>query len=359
MKIFLREPDEYVRTIDRFAASIGLGDRVDVSGLGKILFQRYVETSDVVSASLISCNLHKLASVRIWYFTPSIRYLVQVHENAMKSFCAELHDAGWKGQANRLAIYPSPVSISGNVGSRRCAEFEFIKGKVSLLKSIVEEPCSARTPEQRLEAFKIRHNALTLLVVWAIDLSVGMRGIEHPYFHASEYDEISFMGCLADKDSGKGKKIRPFCLNGTAVEISKTHDAYLYQLSLIKKFCLPPSTRALPCYFVEIAGDRLITVPVSPKTIKDNFGEVFQFDSNWGRRFIKTMAIEAGLPAIYTDEYCGHSHRGEERWHTFGSFDPAPYFEQMSRFIEAQLKALGFKPLSLDLSILKNLEPAR
>ncbi len=158
-----------------------LGDRVDVSGLGKILFQRYVETRDVVSASMITCNLREHASVSIWDFTPSIRYLVRVQENAMKSLCAELRDAGWNGQANQFAIYPSPESITGNIGRRRCAEFELIRGKVSLLKSISDEPCSARTSEQRLLAFKNNHNALTLHAVWAIDLSVGIRGIEHPW----------------------------------------------------------------------------------------------------------------------------------------------------------------------------------
>ena len=68
---------------------------------------------------------------------------------------------------------------------------------------------------------------------------------------------------------------------------------------------------------------------------------------------VKTLAIENGLPAIFTDAYCGHSNYGQELFYTFSSFDPMRYFDCMSRFLAQLLEDLGFKPLNFDPSFLE------
>lgn len=339
VKIFSHDADTYADIVNGFADSIGLGDRVTVSGLGKVLFQRYLEAEDVVSAALLTCNRHKLASVRLWYFSPSEDFLRHVHRLGVESILAELPKS-----FSPLRSQPVLGSSTEHVGSRRCAEFEFIHGRVEILQRIVKQPVSVRSIEERRRTFAGKHNALTVLVIWAIDLSVGMRASKHPYFHASEYDRVTGMGSFWDKGI---KKARPFCLSELAMQIADTHDSYLAQL---EPYGLPPSTKAQPCYFVD--GD-LNVVPATPESIETYFGKFFLFAPNWARRMVKTLAIENGLPAIFTDAYCGHSNYGQELFYTFSSFDPMRYFDCMSRFLAQLLEDLGFKPLNFDPSFLE------
>lgn len=78
--------------------------------------------------------------------------------------------------------------------------------------------------------------------------------------------------------------------------------------------------------------------------MKKFLGNLFHFDPNWARRAVKTIALEQWLPAIYTDQYCNHAFRGEERHHPFGSFDPSSYFQAMVEFTEYILKEITLTP---------------
>jgi hypothetical protein len=339
MKIFSQKADTYEEIVNGFAASIGLGDRVAVSGLGKVLFQRYVEAGDVVSAALLTCDHPTLASVRRWYFSPSVNFLRCVHRLGVESVVAQLP----KG-FSVLGGVPALGNSTEYVGSRRCAEFEFIRTRVEILQCMVKGPVAVRSIQERRRAFTSKHNALTMLAIWAVDLSVGMRSSTRPYLHASKYDRTTGMGSLWDKGI---KKARPFCLSELAMCIAEAHDRYLAQL---ERYGLPPSTKARPCYFVD---EDLNIVPVTPGSIEKYFGNFFLFAPNWARRMVKTMAIERGIPAIFTDAYCGHSNYGREPFYTFSSFDPLPYFVCMRRFLGQLLADLGFKPLSFDPAFLE------
>ena len=345
LKIFSHGSDSYADVVSTISASLGLEDRVDASGLGKVMFQRFVESGDIASAALLGCSEHRLASVRRWYFTPTVKALRHLHERAVESVFLELPD-GWKPRHRKMHLEDPGQSV----GSRRCAVFEHVHQLVGILQSIVYESSAVRTVRQRNELFVRKHNALTMLAVWVVDLSVGMRNTDHPYFHASEYDPITGIGSFADKGE---EKARSYCLSRLTIETLRKYDQYLEQLT---PFGLPGSTLDLPCYFVQITDERLEPVGVTPKSISLYLGDAFGFAPNWGRRLVKTLAIEGGFPAIFTDAYCGHSNYGQELYYAFSSFDPLPYFEKMSGFIERLLQELGFTPLTFDLSFL---EPSR
>lgn len=359
LKIFPKSPTEYIRALEEAASSAGLADRIDAYGLSELLFQRFVEAGDVVSATLLTCKPQRLASVRRWYFTPSIQHLMAIHARAHERIELELLAAGWSHSKVRTSAPLLDQGFSKFIGSRRCAEFRFIADTIQRLQGIVEESSAARSRTQKLEAFVNKHNAATLLAVWAIDLSVGMRGVEHPYLHASEYDSDTGMGCLDDKDSGQGQKTRAFRLCERALLIAKEYDRYLSKVGTLKGFDLPSSTRGLPCYFVAIVDKNLEPSTVTPKSIEQYFRTDFRFKPNWARRFVKTIALESRIPAIYTDNYCGHSYRGEQRWHTFASFDPVAYFDVMGTFIGDLLDKLGFRTLALETNVLKYLDGMR
>jgi hypothetical protein len=341
VKIFQESEETYVKRLSDFMESARLGFRISASELGKVLFQRAKEFGDIVSADLISCKNHHLAQVRRWYYTPTIEHLRAVHEGAVSSVMADLGETKWDEE---LATRRLPKD-ERYVGSRRCVEPEFLKQTVQDLRAIVEEVVAVRTGDDRRREFTIKHNALTVLAVWVIDISLGMRGTTHLYLHRSQYDCKTGFGSITEKG-----KARAFQLCQSARVIAEKYDRYIDGLA---GFGLPRSSRALPCYFLEESDQKLQPVPVTPSSVKNFLSNLFRFEANWARRLVKTTALEEGLPAIYTDQYCGHSYRGEERHHPYGSFDPAPYFQAISEFTEHILQEIGLAPDSFNPSVVE------
>jgi hypothetical protein len=332
IRIFPETEETYLKRLSEFVASARLNFTVDASELGKVLFQRAKEVGDIVSADLITCKNHHLAEVRRWYFTPSVEHLRSVHERAVSTIMADLKMTDWE---EKLETRRLPESES-YVGSRRCAEWEFLKQSVKVLRDIIGEVVAVRSDKDRRQLFVEKHAALTVLAIWAIDICIGMRGTSHLYLHPSEYDRETGFGSITEKG-----KARAFQLCQSARDIAAKYDQYLDRLA---SHGLPRSTRKMPCFFLEEIDGMLQPVPASPSSMKKSLGSLFSFDPNWARRAVKTKALEQWQPAIYSDQYCNHAFRGEERHHPFGSFDPSPYFQAMMKFTEDILKEITLTP---------------
>lgn len=332
VRIFSDSEETYRKRLSGFVESVGLKFPVDPSEFGKILFQRANEVGDIVSADLLTCKDHHLAEVRRWYFTPTIEHLRTVHERAMASMFAEVPLSGWE---SRLSTSRLPKD-ERYVGSRRCIDVEFLKSSVGTLQEIVREVVAVRTDEDRRKRFALKHNALTVLAVWAVDICLGMRSTTHLYLYRSQYDGDTGFGTILEKG-----KARAFQLGASGRAIAAKYDAYIDSLV---PYGLPQSSRAMPCYFLEEGDQSLHPVPVTPGSMSRFLSRLFRFDANWARRLVKTSALEQGLPAIYTDSYCGHAHRGEERYHPYGSFDPAPYFQTMIECTESLMDRITLTP---------------
>lgn len=339
VKIFSKSEETYLKELEGFFESIGLKstfNAINPSELGKIIFQRAKEAGDIVSADLITCKDHELAKVRRWYFTPTVEHLRSVHERAVSGVMADLGVAAWEEKLAACRLSKEEWCV----GSRRCVESDFLKKSVDTLRNIVKETVAVRTPEDRRQAFALKHNALTVLAVWAIDVSIGKRGTSHLYLHSSQYDRATGFGSMTEKG-----KARAFQLCPGSLSISKKYDAYIDRLA---NYGLPRSTRARPCYFLGMVDLKLQPVAVTPLSMKEVLSSLFRFDANWARRWVKTLALEQGLPAIYTDQYCGHAFRGEERHHPYGSFDPVPYFRSMTGFAQKLLGEITLTPELFD-----------
>ena len=342
VKVFARDPVWYRTKLEGIIQSLGQEDRISVSGLSHVLFQRLIEQGDIVAASQITCRDHRLASARKWYATYSIKHLRRIHSAAGQCIRAEIQSFGWPSPHKAGTLPEDPEAV----GSRRCVKDNDMAKFTGVLKGIVRRNLSLRNPHTRLEEFRKKHNAFTILAIWTVEICVGMRGITHPYFHASEYDQDTGYGTFTDKDPGEGKKSRPFRLPELAKSIMKAYDSYLAKLP---KFGLPAQSRALPCYFVRLTtGRQLEAVPVSPSTISESIGGFFEFAPNWGRRLIKTTATEIGIPPAFIDIYCGHFQRGEESFNPYASLDPLEYFDSMDRFLAKRLVDLGLEAIELE-----------
>lgn len=341
VKIFAESEDTYTKRLSAFVESAGLRNSISATELGKILFQRMKEARDIVSADLLTCKDYELAKVRRWYFTPQIEHLRTVHERAVASIATELSQARWDRpiSTNRL---PKDERY---VGSRRCIDLQFLKDSVGTLWDIVEEVVAVKTDKDRRQVFTEKHNALTVLAVWAIDICIGMRATTHLYLHRSQYDPKTGYGSILEKG-----KARAFQICEGARLIAGQYDNYIDGLV---EYGLPRPNRKMPCYFLKVVGERLEIFPVTPSSLKELLRSLFRFDANWARRLVKTMAIEQGIPGIYTDNFCGHGYRGEERHHPFGSFDPVPYFYVMTAFTEDILKKITLTPERFDPSVLE------
>lgn len=341
VKIFAEKEDTYTKRLSGFVELAGLKNSISATELGKVLFQRAKEVGDIVSADLITCKDYHLASVRRWYFTPKIEHLRSVHARAVAGIATEL----------RLALWNRPISTNRlqndelYIGSRRCIDIEFLKESVGTLRDVIEEVVAVKTDKDRRVVFAEKHNALTILAVWAIDICIGIRATTHLYLHRSQYDLVTGYGSIHEKG-----KDRAFRICEGALAIARIYDNYIDGLV---EYGLPRPNYSMPCYFLKVAQDKLEAFPVTPSSMKELLGSLFCFDANWARRLIKTMALEQRIPAIYTDHYCGHGYRGEERYHPFGSFDPAPYFQTITEFTEYILNEITLTPDLFDPTILE------
>jgi hypothetical protein len=344
-RIFSHETSWYRQALKNFIEHLGESDRITISRMRATLFESILESpkGDIVSAALITGNKHRLASVRISYSTFSIQHLRELHRIGAERIIRTLEAAGWK-RPDAIQM----KEVQGSVGSRGCVLLNTIKRKIGFLQQLVEQDCALKGAQDRRKEFRIKHNAFTLLAVWIVDISVGMRAIISPYFHSSEYDSATRMGTFTDKDPGGGRKSRLFRLPERTDAFMQSHDAYLANLAKLPKLGLPPSTRNLPCYFLRLDGAKFVPVAVSPSSIREMFGSFFPFAANFARRLVRTEAIERGVPSIYVDAYCGHAYRGEECTNPFSSFDPVHYLDAMEAAVNSVLDQLDITPVSLE-----------
>jgi hypothetical protein len=345
IKLFTHTTAWFRKTLKAFVeTTLDEGDRITISRLRKTMFQRLLEAprGDIVSAALLTCNKHALASVRLSYSTFAIEHLRRVHRFAMEGIIAELQPAGWISPSwSHDAVHADDNSA----GSRSCILLESLSNKVQKLQGIVVRDCALRSVRDRQNEFELRHQACTLLVVWLVGISVGMRGILNPSIHSSEYDPITRIGALTDKDPGDGRKSRLFRLPKLVDQSIRNYEAYLLRLG---RLGLPPATRKQPCYFVRFVEGNAEVVLVGPSSIKKMCGAFFPFPANFARRLVRTEAIERGVPPAFVDAYCGHAFRGEESFNAYSSFDPLLYFDEMEEAIDFVLDELGFEVMTVE-----------
>ncbi len=344
IKLFTHSTAWFKKTLKEFIQTIDEGDRITISRLRRTLFQRLLEVpnGDIVSAALLTCNRHVLASVRLSYSTFLIEHLRQVHRFAMQAVIKEVQLAGRSPHIGSDEKLPPD---GNSVGSRNCILLECLSNKVQRLQQIVERDCVLRSLRDREEEFVLKHNTYTVLVVWLVGISVAMRGIISPSLHSSQYDPDTRIGAFTDKDPGDGRKSRFFKLPKLVDRSIRSYEAYLSRLGGCG---LPPSTKQRPCYFVRSVEGKFEVRLVSPSTITEFFCDFFPFAANFARRLIRTEAIERGIPPIFVDAYCGHFFRGEEFFNACSSFDPLLYLADMELVIESVLKQLNWKEMTME-----------
>jgi hypothetical protein len=347
-RVFTREIGWYKQQLKRLFDKSAYRGRISASRIGKMLFQTIIDQTggDVVSASLITCTDHYLASVRRHYVTPRIRDLQRVYGNACSALRQELADAGY------VLEYPGPLDPKRSndaVGSQICPTISTVQKAIRDVQLDILG-ASSKSWKYPCEEFVARHNLYTFYTVALIfGIAVVARGVRTPYLHSSEVDwdpekeEGSGLAVITDKDSGIGYKSRLVWIPPLVLKQMNFYESYLSEMA--QRTGLDSPTRKRPCYFL---STDLKIVDVRPATMEPILQNYLPFAANAGRHFGCTELRERGLDSLFVDAMMGHWWRGEEPWGIFSGFSFAKYRDAVQRILPNLLKReLGLKPIEI------------
>ena len=355
VRLFKRNPQWYVKELKALLSRIDETGRVTAARLSRVVFQRIVESSggDIVAAAIITRTDHSLASVRLFYSTPSAKRLVALHKVAMMSLVEDLARAGFRRTVTSPLTLPR---VGFSVGSRMSPTIDAIRQAMETMKRRILRQVQLFDHDHKLDEFVAKHNEYSLYCVWMQMFSVGTRGILTPYVHLSAFDEATHLATIADKDRGDGYKRRLIWVPDSVWRQMQHYERYLHRIHACHD--LPKPSRRLPCYFLRLRGKKLQMVRIRPVTIRRIIGSRFPFPANFPRRFMRTEFLETAVepsdaaegvcPPEFVDCWMGHHFRGEEPWGPYSSFSFVRYLRELNSRLEPMLARLGFEPISLE-----------
>ena len=347
-KVFQREQEWYKERLTKLLKEIDSTGRLTLGRLSGVMFRRVVECSggDIVAAAIITNTNHYLASVRIYYATPSADHLRNLHCISVESILQELEEAKWK-RAGTRQIDANTVSYA--VGSRLCPTKSATQKAIHSLKNKIARQLALGNIEEKQAEFILKHNWFSIYSIWMQMYCIGTRGISTPYLHCSEFDPKTQIGSIADKDSGDNYKRRLVWVPDIVWEQMMNYENYLKILH--KKHGLPAPSRKLPCYFLrQRKNSKFKPITVGPARIGAITQTFFPFPANVSRRFCRTELLELSpqFAPVFVDCWTGHWHRGEEPWGPYSSVSYSDYLQQLEGPFQKFFESLGFEPISLE-----------
>jgi len=119
-----------------------------------------------------------------------------------------------------------------------------------------------------------------------------------------------------------------------------------YLLAISEDLGLDPSTKKMPCYFLDELGK---TEEVRPKSLAPHLKRYLDLPANAARHWICTHLREIkDRPSGETiDALLGHWWRGEEPWGTFSSFSYGTFRREIEEPVIEIYDKLGFLPVSI------------
>ena len=239
-----------------------------------------------------------------------------------------------------MTVY-APKSIY--VGSRLCPSYDAVKDAITKLKDKIKDTVNPKS----IPEFIRHHNLFTLYAVWHFSFATACRAIVTPYLYLSEIDQESGLGCLADKDDGRGYKSRLIWL---ARQIIVQMQQYESHLSALRAQLPSNAVMAAPCYFFQDEDPEFyVPIEVRPKTLQPIMADFLDYPANFHRRFLRNELLERGCPVEVVDAFMGHWKAGEEPWAVHSSFSFAGYCAELNAYLIPFLKDLGLVPLKSSL----------
>lgn len=333
--------------------------RMTLNKISSTLFARVMSVSgnDVVAATMITGNSHRLSKVPMYYACRSMANIWEIYRATVNDLLSEIGkennfgfkiDSYWRPRPSDAELTAGAnewnqaelaqrmeASKSIRVAARACPRMDAFCDAVVALKASLRKPYKSSSDEAWIEF----HNRYTFYTVWLFNIAVGSRKLITPYIDIKTVSPLNGVAIYRDKDGDAGTKAKLIWLPELVRE--QMHH-YAYHLAYIRmRFGI--SDEELPCFFLDARGRRRLVRPKSMFQYVDEYLPGFAVDIH--RRFMFNALLEAGCPPEVVRVWMGHACAGEEWW-----ADNATYSHSRHRdYLLAYLVPILVKELKFEI----------
>jgi hypothetical protein len=333
-RVFSFDEDRYRKCIRGWLSLTFPDGRITEAKIAGFLEHRLqVQAADPAVVAAITGQPHRLATVRLFYTSPSIGVLQDHYQRAFVALRDKVYDAVGGGKETIRPIAPAR-NPAHSIGSRLCPTREAVKSMISRLKNDLR---SASRYRDRTDFIRY-HNLYTLYTILSFGYATTCRAIGTPYLPIEDVDPKTGLASISDKDDETCHKTRLVWIPEFMREHMAHHNRHHRQLV----FQVPRTRRKAlrePCFFLD---EGMLPEEVRPGTIEPLLASYLAVPANTHRRFIRTELFEAGCPPEVIDALMGHWQQGEEPFGRFSSFSFATYVTELEKYLLPLLEDLGF-----------------
>lgn len=300
--------------------------------LSCFLHQRGVD--DVVNA-LVTGN-PSIQEAGTYYYQYEHKSLLEAYELFLTEFFAlEIED--FKKEAlikhkggSQLVVKPEVVS----------ALFEHLVSKTQASKGDIAD----------------FHNAYTYYILHLLNFATGHRPVRDPFDDLERIDLINKKIFISDKESRQtASSARVLRLSELAIQQINLYIEHLKKLQLQLFIINPDAANAVAR---TLAGkNRLLFLleendagcyqiqPLSPKSVQEYLGAMFNIPANWHRHYLRTLLSRSTVSGELIDAWMGHAKIGQEGYNQFSGLS-MEYMWLISNKIEREMDKLGIKAIA-------------
>lgn len=342
-------PQSYMLALPPLAAEIQQGvidfiDEINRANKTRLTSNRIAEflscflhqqgVDDVVNA-LVTGN-PSIQEAGIYYYQYEHKSLLEAYELFLTGFFAlEIED--FKKEAlikhkggSQLIVKPEVVS----------ALFEHLVSKTQASKGDIAD----------------FHNAYTYYILHLLNFATGHRPVRDPFDDLERIDLINKKIFISDKESRQtASSARVLRLPELAIQQVNLYIEHLKKLQLQLFIINPDAANAVAR---TLAGkNRLLFLleendagsyqiqPLSPKSVQEYLGAMFNIPANWHRHYLRTLLSRSTVPGELIDAWMGHAKIGQEGYNQFSGLS-MEYMWLISNKIEREMDKLGIKAIA-------------
>ncbi len=327
-RLFRRPLEHYKGLVRTLLKCWDPSGRMTLHKISSALFARVMSLSgnDVVAATMITGNPHRLSKVPMYYACRSMANIWEIYRGTVNDLLIEIGKENNFGYKINFFWRPRPsehellagatewnqaehtqrmeASKSIHIAARVCPRMDAFRDAVVTLKASLRKPYKRSSDEAWIEF----HNRYSFYSVWLFNIAVGSRKLITPYIDIETVSPLNGVAVYRDTDGDAGTKAKLIWLPELVREQMQLYADHLSYIRM--RFHI--SDEKLPCFFLDAKGRRRLVRPKSMFQYVDEYLPGFPIDIH--RRFMFNALLEAGCPPEVARVWMGHACSGEEWW---------------------------------------------
>lgn len=355
--LFQRPLEYYTTHAQTLLRSWDPSGRLTLNKISSTMFARVMSVSgnDVVAATMITGNTHRLSKVPMYYACRPLGSIQEIYRQTVNDLLSEILKEDRSGLSTLWEPRLSDAQLiegteeydraplldrlealdSIYIAARACPRTDAFRQAVLALKASLRKPYKSSSDEAWIEF----HNRYSFYSVWLFNIAVGSRKLVTPYVDIKTVSPLNGVAIYRDKDGDAGTKAKLIWIP-ELVRVHMKH--YADHLAYIRlRFGI--TDKELPCFFLDLGGRPCLVRPKSMSRYVTEYLPGFAVDIH--RRFVFNALLESGCPAEVTRVWMGHACAGEEWWADNATYSHLMHREYLRSYLVSVLEDLKFEPI--------------